>query len=183
METRRLLAAVVAALIAGNSIPAPAAQTAAATTGPAEPLQIDWKTLLPEKERLTVQPPIPPAVHDYLSEGDIVALQMGSYEANRELEGKRIKVPGFVVPLERSANGQISGFLLVPYFGACIHLPPPPPNQVVYVRMRAGTSLKSFEDAIWVTGTLRTALRKSDMGAAVYTLDGEKLEPYRYSKP
>jgi hypothetical protein len=174
MKTRCLLALVVAATMAGS---------AAARAEPAPPLQIDWSSLLPEKERQNVQAPAPPAMHDYLGEGDITALQTGSYEANHALDGKRIKVPGFVVPLERSADGRISDFLLVPYFGACIHLPPPPPNQVVYVRMRAGTGMRSIDDALWVTGTLRTALHRSDLGAAVYTLDGEKLEPYRHAQP
>ncbi len=75
-----------------------------------------------------------------------------------------------------------SAFLLVPYFGACIHVPPPPPNQIVFVRMRAGAGLRSIEDAMWVSGTLRVSMRKSDLGSAAYVLDGEKFEKYDYSR-
>jgi uncharacterized protein len=82
------------------------------------------------------------------------------------------------VPLERGPDGLLSEFFLVPYFGACIHVPPPPPNQIVYVRMRAGAGLRSIEDAQWVTGRLHAAARATDLGVAAYTLDGERLEPY-----
>ena len=110
----------------------------------------------------------------------MAALQTGSYAPNRELNGVRVKLPGFVVPLERGQDGLIDAFFLVPYFGACIHVPPPPPNQIVYVKMRAGAGLKSIEDAQWVTGTLHVAVKTSALGAATYTLDGEKMEPYSY---
>lgn len=73
----------------------------------------------------------------------------------------------------------IDEFFLVPYFGACIHVPPPPPNQIVYVKMRAGAGLRSIEDAQWVTGILRVAVKTSALGAATYTLEGERMEPYR----
>jgi hypothetical protein len=122
-------------------------------------------------------------VHDYLGEGSLAVPQTGSFAVNKELDGLRIRLPGFVVPLERSADGLLSEFFLVPYFGACIHVPPPPPNQIVYVRMRAGAGLKSIEDAMWVIGTLHIAHKISPLGAAAYTLDGEALEPYQYAKP
>jgi hypothetical protein len=182
-NTHPFVMTVVSLLALGGAVANAAAPADAKALPATAVLQLDWKTLLPLKERQIYEQPVPPAVHDYLGEGDMAALQTGSFEANRDLDGKRVKIPGFVVPLERAANGQISEFLLVPYFGACIHLPPPPPNQVVYVRMRNGTSLKEFDDAVWVTGTLRTALRKSDLGSAVYTLDGVKIEPYQYSRP
>jgi hypothetical protein len=122
-------------------------------------------------------------VHDYLGEGSLAALQTGSVAVNAELNGARVSVPGYVVPLEMSADGSVRELFLVPYFGACIHVPPPPPNQIVYVRLRMGVSLKSIEDAVWITGTLHTASKQSVLGSAAYSLDGEKLEPYQYSRP
>ena len=142
--------------------------------------QIDWQTLLPAAERGNYHPAPPPPVHDYLGEGSMAALQTGSYTANAELNGARIKLPGFVVPLERGKDGLIDEFFLVPYFGACIHVPPPPPNQIVYVKMRAGAGLSSIEDAQWVTGVLHVSVKTSALGAAAYTLDGEKMEPYEF---
>ena len=143
--------------------------------------QIDWAALLPETERANYNPSPPPPVHDYLGEGNMAALQTGSYTPNSDLNGARVRLPGFVVPLERGKDGLIDEFFLVPYFGACIHVPPPPPNQIVYVKMRSGAGLKSIEDAQWVTGILHTAVKTSALGAAAYTLDGEILEPYQYS--
>ena len=151
--------------------------------GRSETRKIDWETLLPAEEGENYTPSPPPAVHDYLGEGSLAALQTGSYAINADLNGQRVRIPGFVVPLERSPDGLISEFFLVPYFGACIHVPPPPPNQIVFVRMRAGAGLKSSDDAIWVTGILHAALRKSALGAAAYTLDGETLERYQYARP
>lgn len=149
----------------------------------AEVQQLDWEALLPSEERENYNPSPPPAVHDYLGEGSLAALQTGSSEVNRALDGKRVRIPGFVVPLERSADGLISTFFLVPYFGACIHVPPPPPNQIVYVVMKAGTGLRSIDDAVWVVGSLHAKHRRSDLGSAAYTLDGEKIEAYQYTKP
>ncbi len=140
--------------------------------------RIDWATLLPAGEREHYNPTPPPPVHDYLGEGDLAALQTGSAAVNAELDGQRVTIPGFVVPLERGADGLLAEFFLVPYFGVCIHVPPPPPNQIVYVRMRAGAGLKSIEDAQWVTGRLHATMRSTELGAAAYTLDGERLEPY-----
>jgi hypothetical protein len=127
--------------------------------------------------------PIMPMAHPDKTSGDPAALQTGSLLANPELDGVRVKVPGFVVPLERAKDGLLSDFFLVPYFGACIHVPPPPPNQIVYVRMRSGAGLRSIEDAMWVTGTLHIASKTTSLGAASYTLDGEKLEVYEYHNP
>lgn len=159
--------------------PPPAAKTQAGAT---QLRQINWEALLPAKERGRYDPAPPSAVHDYLGEGRMAALQNGSYEVNQDLDGALIRMPGFVVPLQSTA-GEITEFFLVPYFGACIHVPPPPPNQIVYVKMRKGAGLRSIEDAQWVTGRLHASIKKSDLGAASYTLDGEKMEPYDYSKP
>ena len=156
---------------------APPSATAAAT-----PRRIDWQTLLPASEREHYNPAPPPPLHDYLGEGNLAALQTGSFAVNPDLDGQRVVIPGFVVPLERGPDGLLDEFFLVPYFGACIHVPPPPPNQIVYVRMRAGAGLASIEDAQWVTGLLHATSRATDLGAAAYTLDGERLDPYTNPK-
>ena len=170
-----LRAALVSVYLIGTSSAAPAVEPAT----PPVAREIDWDTLLPAKEREHHNPAPPPPVHDYLGEGSLAALQTGSFEVNAELDGRRVRIPGFVVPLARGADGLISEFFLVPYFGACIHVPPPPPNQIVYVRMRSGAGLKSIEDAQWVTGTLHAATKSSELGSAAYSLDGERMEPYR----
>jgi hypothetical protein len=174
MRTRAVL--IASALVIGV-----AASTALAAQPGMTVREIDWDTLLPANEREHYKPNPPPPVHDYLGEASLAALQTGSFEVNADLNGLHVKIPGFVVPLVRGADGLISEFFLVPYFGACIHVPPPPPNQIVYVRMRAGAGLRSIEDAQWVTGTLHVATKRSDLGSAAYSLDGERMEPYRDS--
>jgi len=68
---------------------------------------------------------------------------------------------------------------LVPYYGACIHVPPPPANQTVYVNAEPGrgTRPKLF-DVVWVTGTLRVERVESELAAAGYALEAIKVEPY-----
>lgn len=94
------------------------------------------------------------------------------------LDGKMVKIPGFVVPLE--GDGQtVSRFFLVPYFGACIHVPPPPSNQIVHVRYEPGTQVKNLYDAIWVTGKLTVETTTHELGAAGYSLEAYRIEPYQ----
>lgn len=96
-----------------------------------------------------------------------------------QLQGKRISIPGFMVPLEDDAE-QVTEFLLVPYAGACIHVPPPPPNQMVYVKLAHDGKVKmSFTDPIVVTGTLKISNVKSPYGDVSYSLDGESVKPYQ----
>jgi uncharacterized protein len=147
---------------------------------PNEVMQVDWDALLPEKERNNFAAEPPPPIHDYLGEGGMAARQSGSSAVNPALNGRTVKVPGFVVPLDMSPDGMTREFFLVPYFGACIHVPPPPPNQIVYVKMSQGIKIGSMYDAVWITGKLRAETKMSRMGAAAYTLAGEKLEPYKY---
>ena len=71
------------------------------------------------------------------------------------LIGKSIKIPGFAVPLEGDDGFEyIDEFLLVPYFGACIHVPPPPPNQVIHVILDEPVYFEVISFAIWITGIL-----------------------------
>ena len=96
----------------------------------------------------------------------------------KELNGKRVKLPGFVVPLEMDTK-TIGEFLLVPYYGACIHVPPPPSNQTVHVVTQAGKPYKGqLFDTVWVTGTLKVQSLSSELADAGYRIDATKVEPY-----
>lgn len=95
-----------------------------------------------------------------------------------QLQDKRVSIPGFMVPLEDDAQ-EVTEFLLVPYAGACIHVPPPPPNQMVYVKLiNNGKAKMSFTEPIVVTGTLKIANIKSPYGDVSFNLDGETVKPY-----
>jgi hypothetical protein len=96
-----------------------------------------------------------------------------------QLAGKRVSIPGFMVPLEDDLE-QVTEFLLVPYAGACIHVPPPPPNQMVYVKMDRSTKVQvSFTDPILVTGVLKISTVESPYGAVSYDLSAESVDPYQ----
>lgn len=98
--------------------------------------------------------------------------------SNPALEGQSVRLPGFVVPLEESREG-LKEFLLVPYFGACIHSPPPPANQIVHVLPRTPARDVRSMDAVWISGTLRQVKTDSYMGVSSYRMEALRVEPYR----
>ena len=89
------------------------------------------------------------------------------------MDGARIRIPGFIVPLEVTHH-QITEFLLVPYFGACIHVPPPPSNQIIHVfpTKPLQKGLQSM-DAVWVSGELKILPSDTDMGSASYRMKAD----------
>jgi hypothetical protein len=91
--------------------------------------------------------------------------------------GQNVKIPGFVVPLEGTAT-ETTEFLLVPYFGACIHVPPPPSNQIVHVKFDQGVPIDSLYDAVWVSGVLSTQGWSGDIATVGYTLKGIEVTPF-----
>jgi hypothetical protein len=142
-------------------------------------VQLVWDDLLPEQERNApiLAPPPPPTGH-YLDESGPAVSQEGSFEINADLDQHTIKLPGFPVPMDRDAKGNVTQFFLVPYFGACIHVPPPPPNQIVYVVMKQPFPLKSMWDPIWVTGRISTHSRSKQGIIAAYSIAGTTMERY-----
>ncbi len=96
----------------------------------------------------------------------------------KKLEGKLVRIPGFVVPLD-DFQEEGAEFLLVPYYGACVHTPPPPPNQIVMVGMTGKKSVKlGLFDAVWLSGRLKISSVESPYGTVGYQLEGMKIEPY-----
>ncbi len=95
----------------------------------------------------------------------------------RKLNGKRVRIPGFIVPLD-DFQDVVKEFLLVPYFGACVHTPPPPPNQLVYVGMRGKQKVSLFEP-VWIEGVLSIRKYQSIYGAVGFQMSAERISPYR----
>ena len=102
------------------------------------------------------------------------------YPSDASKADQKIRMPGFVVPLDAVRNGQRE-FLLVPYFGACIHTPPPPANQIVLVtphpKLNLSKTLESM-DVIWVEGVLKEARTKTTSGVSGYSLEAVQIYPY-----
>jgi hypothetical protein len=98
---------------------------------------------------------------------------------NPDLQGRRIRIPGYVAPLDWEGADRLKEFLLVPYFGACIHVPPPPANQIIYITMDKELAGIGAMDTVWVYGVLE--IEKNDsgaMGAAGYGMRPDKVELY-----
>jgi uncharacterized protein len=105
---------------------------------------------------------------------------------NPAIDGKLIRLPGYVLPLEFSGT-KVTEFLLVPWVGACIHTPPPEPNQIVYVKPDKAFDIQRMFDAVWVTGRIAaTGSKRSveivDGSADIdvgYSLRASLVEPYQ----
>lgn len=82
---------------------------------------------------------------------------------------KKIRIPGFIVPLE-GEDQTITEFFIVPFFGACLHMPPPPPNQIIHVEYAEGVELENLYDAFWFEGTLTSKMISNDLGASAYAM-------------
>jgi hypothetical protein len=100
---------------------------------------------------------------------------------NPQVLGQNVRLPGFMVPLEELPEGS-KEFLLVPYFGACVHSPPPPANQIVHVVLDKPTKRIRLMDTLWVTGVMSATQTDSHMGMASYRIDAKAVAPYREKK-
>ena len=115
------------------------------------------------------EPPPPPTINDkqWMSER---RLQPGTGGAPAV-----VRIGGYVVPLDFEATS-IKEFLLVPFVGACIHVPPPPPNQIIYVKTAKGFDVAGSFDPVYITGTLKVASQYTGLAETGYTIAAEKVE-------
>ena len=142
--------------------------------------EIAWKQLAPASD---VEKLASMQVMALLRAADDVAasmqaIQPGMYGVIDELDGELIALSGFVVPLDFD-RGASREFLLVPYYGACIHAPPPPPNQTVLVRSKTPVKLGALSNAYVAAGTLRVAQNSSSMGDSAYLLELTSLSRHK----
>lgn len=138
--------------------------------------EIDWLELMPEEDLhlLENMPEIehegagPVALPDEIMTGRVVP----------EMGGISGRIPGFVVPLKTTDDMQILEFFLVPYYGACIHVPPPPPNQIIHVKSKEGFKLEALYDPVWIEGTLEIERTENDVASSSYSITGADVTPY-----
>ncbi|ERS82729.1 hypothetical protein Q672_05920 [Marinobacter sp. EVN1] len=142
----------------------------------AEPREIDWLELMPAEDLalLETMPEIehegdgPPLLPDEIMTGRVVP-EMGNVQG---------RIPGFVVPLKTTDDMRILEFFLVPYYGACIHVPPPPPNQIIHVKYHEGFTLEALYDPVWIEGELVIERTENDLGTSSYSMVAQSVEPY-----
>lgn len=160
----------------------PLVTAAVAGAAPGKPRELTWDDLIPPAGT-PLPEPVKPIVSKSAPKGQATGngtpfAHMYPYNPVLSLNGQYVKLPGYVVPLESDAGGELREFLLVPYFGACIHVPPPPSNQIVYVKLKKPWLLKSMEDPVWVTGTMATQLWTNDAADADYVLTADSVEKF-----
>ncbi|MEL6686460.1 MAG: DUF3299 domain-containing protein [Pseudomonadota bacterium] len=106
--------------------------------------------------------------------------QIGTFNVVEDLNGKSVRIPGYIVPLDFSADAEHKEFLLVPYFGACLHTPPPPPNQIIFVTSNPPAKIPDIYDPVWLEGSLTTGRFNTEMGDSAYELSLSNLELYEF---
>ncbi|MEM6939554.1 MAG: DUF3299 domain-containing protein [Pseudomonadota bacterium] len=148
-------------------------QMAAAAT----PRVLGWEDLIP--------PGVPYA--QIIGEGFIDArrdiwlpeFDENATKLNADLVDAYIKLPGFMLPLELAAEG-ITSFIMVPYAGACIHVPPPPANQLVFVETAVPWPTQSYWDPVWVTGIISHQFQSTTLADIGYAMSAERIEAYEW---
>ncbi len=143
----------------------------------ASPLEIGWDDLIP--------PGVPYA--EIIGEGDLDELNdtwapvfdVNATKLNEALNGELIRMPGFIIPLEISRKG-VTDFILVPYVGACIHVPPPPPNQLVLASSKKPWPDDELWDPVWVVGIMKTQLQSTQLAQTGYSLQVTSMETYEW---
>jgi hypothetical protein len=103
---------------------------------------------------------------------------LGEAPINKGMDGRAIRIAGYIVPLEM-VEGEVREFLLVPYFGACIHSPPPPANQIIHVLPKASTKGLRSMSPVWVRGVIRAGKSETSMATTVYRMEATGLEPFQ----
>ena len=170
---------------AGSAASAPLSTTATAVASPAAPSyrEVSWDDLTPKDWDPLKQ--FREMNFGALSDSDPKAIAMlqrmretwDNAPTNIAMEGQNVRIAGYLVPLDETKDGLIQ-FLLVPYFGACIHTPPPPSNQIIEVRPKQPSKGYRPMDTVWVSGTLRTLRSETYMGTSSYRMDALRVEPY-----
>ncbi|MGE4404069.1 DUF3299 domain-containing protein [Pseudomonas sp.] len=148
--------------------------------------ELDWLELMPPEDRQALEdmPEIDHATPEALGFSDQGGLRqeaglpavMYSARTVAALDGREVRLGGYPVPLESDARGRSTEFFLVPYPGACIHVPPPPPNQIVLVRYPKGIALEDIYAPLWVDGRLQVEPVSNDLADAAYALDAGAVE-------
>lgn len=96
-----------------------------------------------------------------------------------KLNGKAVKIPGFMVPLDDMEYESVGRFLLVPDPQACIHVPPPPANQMIFVVMKGKKKAPvAWGMPVMLTGDLKVKSIRSQFGVVSFQVAGESVKPY-----
>ena len=149
--------------------------------------ELDWKELAPDTDSedkiiAKYQPQIdkiPEGSKDAKPIYDKMLAEFNALPANPKLDGQKIKIPGYVTVLEQN-KGLVKEFLLVPYYGACIHVPPPPLNNTLLIKPNKDQRLHLDDvySPVWVKGIIQTKNTKTDLATAGYLIENAEVQLY-----
>ncbi len=155
-------------LIAGGVVLT--AGTPASVLAKPSPRVLDWADLSPTGEAVL----LPPVVHS----GPDAGQPQGDFKSIPELDAELVRIPGFIIPLEFD-DLDVVEFILAPYKGACIHVPAPPPNQLIHVKTDDPFPSAKLIQPVWVTGVLHTTQRETGLAATGYSMRASQIDLYR----
>lgn len=158
------------AVIAGIGALAFAPRTAFAK----DVIDLKWSDLVPEGD--TFVPPILRGIVEH-DQSNLMADQPVSSGIRTDWNGRTVRLPGFIVPIDYSGTG-VTAFILVPFVGACVHVPPPPANQLVFVTTETPFESTGLFEAVTVTGLFGTASTRTQIAEVGYALSADRIESY-----
>ncbi len=155
-----------------QALPPPVADQGAATV---EEQELDWLQMMPADELAALERGEGPEVEH---NGSRRMPQFGTFRTVDAVLQRPVRLPGYVVPLASTAEGRLSEFLFVPYYGACIHVPPPPPNQIVHVVLDRAIEMPDMYAPFFLAGNLHAERLDDELAGSAYSMRDARLKPY-----
>ncbi len=140
--------------------------------------EVDWLELMSSTDRKRLEQEDLSVAHvgpESAFGQDMKSRQAAGFKAVDTFDRQRIKIAGYFVPLEETDVGELEELLFVPYYGACIHVPPPPANQIIYAKLRKPLSETSMFDAYWLEGTLVAQTHNNELAEVAYSMSDASL--------
>lgn len=141
------------------------------------PAEVQWLDLMP-KEDIEAMEKMPEIGHDNPFDKSTLPEVMFSSRVVDTYEQKNIRIAGYMVPLEVNDEGALTEFFLAPYMGACIHVPPPPPNQMIHVTFPKGANVEGIWYPFVIEGVLSVETFDNGLGAASYSMSATSVKAY-----
>lgn len=141
-----------------------------------------WRDLMPDEELEALQAlnegTADPGLMSQFLGNSPIENQSGTFNVVEDLDGVVARMPGYILPLDFAEHGQAREFLLLPFHGACVHYPPPPPNQIVYLRSSEPVQFASLWEPVWVEGRMQVERVDTDLAASAYSMVVRSVTPY-----
>lgn len=149
----------------------------------APPETIIWRDLLPDEDLRMIEALseglADPSLMSRMTNESGITGQFGTFNVVEDLDQLVVRMPGYLLPLDFAEHGSAYEFLMLPYHGACVHTPPPPPNQIVYLRSPEPVRFGGLWEPVWVEGRMEIERVDTDLAATAYAMTVRSVEPYQ----